>query len=257
MKVRNSNRQKLGTINFVIKQDDPGTPAENVTLVAAKPLRSSINRGLRSNVVAPSEAGNLPVAGWAEEEPQKRRGPTSGAVSFGGKKSWTGTTPPSPIQIKESMEKHRRVILNVGGERHEILWENLSRHPYTRLGQLGECTSHDEILEVCDDYTLETNEYFWDRQPRTFALILNLYRNDKLHLPEDLCVMDFEENLQYWGIDELYLDSCCQMKYQQKKEQLNDEIKKDEEFLILHNEEDFGKGMMAEYQKYMWDLFEK
>ncbi len=215
-------------------------------LVAAKPLRSFLNRG---NTVAPTHTDPTPVQAWAES-------PTT-AVNFDRKKSWTGTTVPTAMQIKNSMEKHRRVILNVGGERHEILWDNLNRHPYTRLGQLNECTSHEEIMDVCDDYSLDTNEYFWDRQPTSFALILNLYRKDKLHMPEDLCVQDFADDLQYWGIDELYLDSCCQMKYQQKKEQLNEDLKKDEEFFTFPKEEDFGKGMLAEYRKYLWDLFEK
>ncbi|XP_035706334.1 potassium voltage-gated channel protein Shab isoform X1 [Folsomia candida] len=238
-----------------MRKEKDGTPAENVTLVAAKPLRSSLNKGNTSTVSPIDSSGVTPREGWVADPSSAR---PSGPVSFDRKKSWTGTVIPSPAEIAESMDKHRRVILNVGGERHEILWANLERHPYTRLGQLGECSTHEEIMDVCDDYDLNMNEYYWDRQPRSFSLILNLYRKNKLHFPEDsVCVMDFADDLQYWGIDELYLDSCCQIKYQQKMEQQLDELKKDEEFLLLHKEEDFGKGMLAEYRAYLWDLFEK
>jgi potassium voltage-gated channel Shab-related subfamily B protein 1 len=217
-----------------------------------------LNKGSNTNKVGPSEPDPTKV-GWAEDDLSVSLQPikSENKAPLTRKSSWTGTVVPTPEEIKKSREIHRRVILNVGGERHEILWDNLERHPYTRLGQLKECQTHEETMDVCDDYLIEGNEYFWDRQPRSFALILNLYRKDKLHLPEDLCVMDFAEDLEYWGIDELFLDSCCQMKFSQKKEALNEEIKKDEEFLLYHKEEEFGGGFLAEYRKYLWDLFEK
>ena len=34
------------------------------------------------------------------------------------------------------------------------------------------------------------------------------------------------EDLEYWSVDEVYMDSCCQMKFQQKRDQLHEEIKK-------------------------------
>ena len=39
------------------------------------------------------------------------------------------------------------------------------------------------LQQICDSYSLEQREYFFDRSPRNFDAILGLYRNGKLHLP--------------------------------------------------------------------------
>ena len=38
------------------------------------------------------------------------------------------------------------------------------------------------LQQICDSYSLEMREYFFDRSPRNFDAVLGLYRNRKLHL---------------------------------------------------------------------------
>ena len=63
-----------------------------------------------------------------------------------------------------------------------------------------------KILNLCDAFSVEENEYYFDRRPRTFNCILNFYRTGKLHVLDELCVMDFYQELEYWMIDDIYLE---------------------------------------------------
>ncbi|XP_052238610.1 potassium voltage-gated channel protein Shaw-like [Dreissena polymorpha] len=106
--------------------------------------------------------------------------------------------------MSNQQDADNRVIVNVGGIRHETYKATLKKIPATRLSRLTEAlANYDPVL----------NEYFFDRHPGVFAQILNYYRSGKLHYPTDVCGPLFEEELEFWGLDSNQVEPCCWMTY--------------------------------------------
>ena len=114
--------------------------------------------------------------------------------------NFSGTSRPSVPNAAEPREPDSTVFLNVGGKRFEVLWHTLGQFTSSRLGRLHDCVSNTAMLEICDRYILADSEFFFDRSPRHFESILNLYRTGQLHLMEGVCVQAFAEELAYWGL---------------------------------------------------------
>ncbi|XP_014665152.1 PREDICTED: potassium voltage-gated channel protein Shaw-like [Priapulus caudatus] len=107
------------------------------------------------------------------------------------------------------MDAENRVIINVGGIRHETYKATLKKIPATRLSRLTEAlANYDPVL----------NEYFFDRHPGVFSQVLNYYRSGKLHYPTDVCGPLFEEELEFWGLDANQVEPCCWMTYTQHRD---------------------------------------
>ncbi|KAI6204770.1 hypothetical protein M3Y94_00715200 [Aphelenchoides besseyi] len=105
----------------------------------------------------------------------------------------------SPVASMEN----ERIILNVGGHRHEVFKSTLMKIPATRLSRLTpNLANYDSLL----------NEYYFDRNGGiVFEMVLNYYRTGKLHYPTSVCGPLFEEELEYWGLDPSQVEQCCWM----------------------------------------------
>lgn len=109
------------------------------------------------------------------------------------------------------------------------------------------------MLTLADGFDPYNNEFRFDRQPRNFSCVLNFLRTGKLHLGEETCVIAFSQDLEYWGVEELYLEQCCVQRYYQQRELLtwDHQVKKEEDLEV------FRPGRLGRLQKILWDLFEK
>lgn len=101
------------------------------------------------------------------------------------------------------------ISVNVGGLRRRLDRDVLRRFPQTRLGRLLGCRSHAAALELCDDFSPSEMEFYFDRNPCFFCYVLNFYLTGRLHLVEGVCVVSFCQEMEYWGIREGQLASCC------------------------------------------------
>ncbi|VDD82606.1 unnamed protein product [Mesocestoides corti] len=169
----------------------------------------------------------------------------------------------APVVNDLAMDSEHRVILNVGGIRHETYKATLKKIPATRLSRLTEAlANYDPLL----------NEYFFDRHPGVFAQILNYYRTGKLHYPTDVCGPLFEEELEFWGLDSNQVEPCCWMTYTRHRETQDtlqtlerldiDTDKKTEEELYekFHLEEQYLTGTLTKWQKWkpkLWALIDE
>ena len=57
-----------------------------------------------------------------------------------------------------------------------------------------------------------------------------------------MCVLAFKDDLEYWGIADLYLETCCTHKFNTRREQVEEEMEGEAGKLILDDVEDFGTG---------------
>ncbi|XP_054265700.1 potassium voltage-gated channel protein Shaw-like [Macrosteles quadrilineatus] len=162
-----------------------------------------------------------------------------------------------------NMDAENRVVLNVGGIRHETYKATLKKIPATRLSRLTEAlANYDPIL----------NEYFFDRHPGVFAQVLNYYRTGKLHYPTDVCGPLFEEELEFWGLDANQVEPCCWMTYTQHRDtqetlavldrlDLDTDKPSDEEMARKFGfEEDYFQGTLSWWQRLkpqLWSLFDE
>ncbi|KAF3691537.1 Potassium voltage-gated channel subfamily S member 2 [Channa argus] len=115
------------------------------------------------------------------------------------------------------MDNNVAIRINVGGFKKRLHSDTLSRFPETRLARLLQCRSKESILELCDDYDDTEKEFYFDRNPALFPYVLNFYNTGRLHVMAELCIFSFSQEIEYWGINEFFIDSCCSSAYHCRK----------------------------------------
>lgn len=154
-------------------------------------------------------------------------------------------------------DQKQHIILNVGGAKYLVPWLTLDEFPLTRLGRLKFCRNYDEIVQICDDYDESSNEYFFDRNPCAFRMIITFISAGKLRLLREMCALSFQEELVYWGIEEANLEACCRRKLIRRVREVA-KIRKGEEVEGKEEEVDalVANGKLGYYMDKLRDMVE-
>ncbi|KAM6943539.1 voltage-gated potassium channel regulatory subunit KCNG4-like [Xenentodon cancila] len=123
-----------------------------------------------------------------------------------------------------------QVLINVGGNRYTFPWSTLEQFPQSRLGRLRFCNTPEEIARLCDDYDETCQEYFFDRNPTAFRVILNFLAAGKLRLLRELCAVSLHDELDYWGVDPGHMERCCRRRMMTRVEEVVEQKRKEEEW---------------------------
>lgn len=150
--------------------------------------------------------------------------------------------------------------LNVGGKSYRITYKMAARYPQSRIGRLATYTDLNMKLNLCDDYVVKDNEYFFDRDPDVFNSIFNFYRTGVLWIKEELCPRNFLEEINYWGVRIKYSQRCCRILLEEKHDELCEQLKVQKELeaevVIEEDEEAFDSMFLGEMRRSLWNFME-
>ena len=150
--------------------------------------------------------------------------------------------PPPPITKDKRRREDEKFIINVSGRKFETWRNTVEKYPDTLLGSNEREFFYDE----------EIKEYFFDRDPDLFRHILNYYRTGKLHYPKHECLMQYDEELAFFGIIPDVIGDCCYEDYRDRKRE-NAERMLDDKCSETENKKDANQGTIRQQ---MWKAFE-
>ena len=73
-------------------------------------------------------------------------------------------------------------------------------------------------------------------------------------LSDDCCSIAFVQDLQYWGVSENSIETCCLKKFSEVKDNLEWTMQGGS---VTEDEDMFPPGKVGEFKRKVWDLFEK
>jgi hypothetical protein len=104
-----------------------------------------------------------------------------------------------------------RVKFNIRGRIFETLVSTIKSISDSKLAKLTpDHTSYDT----------ERQEYFFDRDPELFNVILNLLVSGNLHVPKHICGALLREELSFWEIKTDNVRECCWRQYFQHEDDM-------------------------------------
>ncbi|KAM6984681.1 potassium voltage-gated channel subfamily V member 2 [Aplochiton taeniatus] len=167
----------------------------------------------------------------------------------------------SPFRLLSFPSNNHMLNINVGGKAYQISYWVAAKYPKTRIGRLATYKDHRRKLDLCDDYTFQNNEFFFDRDPDIFHNIFNFYRTGVLWVKDELCPRSFLEEIGYWGVRIRNSQRCCRISFEERHDELNEQLKiqreLEAEVEMEENEEQFDGLTLGPLRKAIWNLMEK
>ncbi|XP_073332571.1 potassium voltage-gated channel subfamily V member 2-like [Pagrus major] len=156
--------------------------------------------------------------------------------------------------------KQQHINVNIGGKVFHIPKQCALKYPQTRIGSLALCRDKTKLLTLCDDYSVRKDEFFFDRDPSFFHHIFNFYKTGVLSIIREMCPINFEEEIAYWGLSLKDTQLCCWIVFQEKVDELRDNLKVERELLAeIETKYDnalFKDMMFGNIRKTLWNIVE-
>ncbi|XP_062325528.1 LOW QUALITY PROTEIN: potassium voltage-gated channel subfamily F member 1 [Osmerus eperlanus] len=171
---------------------------------------------------------------------------------------WTVPKPRYANGYNLCFEDVTEIVVNIGGVRVVLHSDVLNRHPESRLAELVNCSSrnNDAISSLCDEYDPCKREFYFDRDPDAFKCIIDVYYFDEIHIKRGICPICFIKEMEFWKIEQSYLDECCKSYLSEKEEELA-EIANKVKLILDDLDGDQSVHRSERCQKFLWKLMEK
>ncbi|GFO26149.1 potassium voltage-gated channel protein shaw [Plakobranchus ocellatus] len=113
-------------------------------------------------------------------------------------------------KVRKKRRSRETVILNVGGQTFETYRSTLRRLRTPIFDS-------DAVLQRY--FRRSHGDYFFDRDATAFGSVLNFLRTGELHIPTNMCGPALQNELEFWGIEEVDIARCCWTQYNTWKTQ--------------------------------------
>ena len=92
------------------------------------------------------------------------------------------------------------VTLNIEGRIFQTTEATIKNLPGSLLGTLNENSTY---------FDPKTKAFCFDRDSTLFRYILTAHRNGEIHVPQDMCAIQFKKEMDFWGVPETLIAPCC------------------------------------------------
>lgn len=178
-------------------------------------------------------------------------------------KAWRSLENLDSPDIRAELSKAKdmqSININVGGKLFYIPKMCAIKYPQTRIGLLALCSDRAKLFQLCDDYSLCKNEFFFDRDPAVFHHIFHFYKSGVLWIVQEMCPINFEEEIDYWGLNMKDTQFCCWTVFQEKVDEIKDNLKVELELRaeveVKYDNEGFKNMLFGNVRNRLWDVVE-